>query len=137
MTHNEILVCCGIIFTAFILITIIGNEVVKLSLPKGGSASTPNGNGAKIGNLERILYMIGIISQNWSLIAIVLGLKTIARYKKLEEQVFSEYFLIGSLVSLVYSIIISVSFLYFIHFNNCTWLENKLINIQTIKITNN
>jgi len=136
MNFDKVFFCTMILLITFFLITSLGNIIIKRFLPPG-IESTPNGNGARIGNLERLLYFISIIFQNWSLLAIVLGLKTIARHKKLEEQNFSEYFLIGSFSSLLYSIVISAIFLYFINLNNCIWLENKFTNIQIVEIKSN
>ena len=136
MNFDKAFFCIIILSVTFFLITFLGNRIIKQFLPPD-IQSTPNGNGARIGNLERLLYFISIIFQNWSLLAIVLGLKTIARYKKLEEQKFSEYFLIGSFSSLLYSIIISAIFLYFINLNSCIWLENKFTNIQIVEIKSN
>jgi hypothetical protein len=69
------------------------------------------GNGEKIGKLERTLYFLGVIGQNWVLISLVIGLKTISRFQKLDKQKRAEYFLIGLLASLLYSIIIGYLFL--------------------------
>lgn len=63
--------------------------------------------GRVIGNLERISLALGIIVGSWHILAAVIALKTVARFKKLDEQEFAEYFLIGSLFSLIWAIVVT------------------------------
>lgn len=65
-------------------------------------------NGQLIGTLERLLIFIAILIQEWSLVGIVIALKTIARYKELDDQNKAEYFLIGSLFSLFWAVSIGI-----------------------------
>ena len=67
--------------------------------------------GRKIGSIERILYFIGVLFNNWSLITLIIAIKSIGRYSKLNEKVFAEKFLIGTLLSLLISIILGYIFL--------------------------
>jgi len=57
--------------------------------------------GEAIGNLERILILTLVLQQNYITIGVVLAGKTLARYKKLDEKNFAEYFLIGSFTSII------------------------------------
>ncbi|SFM15334.1 DUF3307 domain-containing protein [Pelosinus propionicus] len=57
--------------------------------------------GEAIGNLERILILTLVLQMNYATIGLVLAGKTIARYKKLEEKNFAEYFLIGTFTSMI------------------------------------
>lgn len=57
--------------------------------------------GEAIGNLERILILTLVLQQNYLTIGVVLAGKTLARYKKLDEKNFAEYFLIGSFTSII------------------------------------
>lgn len=62
------------------------------------------GAGDRIGTLERLLMLLILFMSNGNVagIAIVLTLKTIARYKKISEDAkFAEYFVIGSLTSML------------------------------------
>ncbi len=60
--------------------------------------------GRMIGNMERLLiYFLGL-SQIWSLASVTVAVKAVARFKKLEEKSFAEYFLIGTLASLLYAV---------------------------------
>lgn len=92
---------------------LIAKVLSKIPLNNSNTSNTSNTvkNGKIIGFLERILYFVGIISQNWVLITIVVAFKTISRYKEIDEQINSEYFLIGSLLSLIFSLVISGLFI--------------------------
>lgn len=121
----------------FILLN-IGNKITKNILSKrDGQNDSAFKNGSIIGNLERILVFLGIIIQEWTLIGIVVALKTIARYKELDNQDQSEYFLIGSMFSLLWAILVATIFVLLIketeYFNELKFLiPDKTL---TIKIT--
>jgi len=68
--------------------------------------------GAMIGIMERMLIIICILSGNFSTIGFVIGVKSIARFGKLSKTKFGEYFLLGTLYSLLYTI--AVYFLIFV-----------------------
>ena len=94
-------------------------EIIETVKPVDKDSNTEVDNNSKIiGFIERILYFIGIISQNWTLISIVVVFKTIARYKEIDKQIKAEYFLIGSMLSLLLAIVISIIFIAFDKINN-------------------
>lgn len=67
--------------------------------------------GAVIGTLERVIVCVMFFLGEYAAIAIVLTAKSIARYNKLKtEPRFAEYYLIGTLSSIVYAILISMIF---------------------------
>lgn len=118
----------------------LGTKIVQWILPDkelGSAISATFHNGKKIGVLERVIIFIGIIIQEWTLIAIVIALKTIARYSALNEQHKSEYFLIGTMASILWTILIGLAFTFLL--NNTEYLEKiKFLNedkIITIKIS--
>ncbi|MCT7581216.1 hypothetical protein ACN9JZ_03630 [Aliarcobacter butzleri] len=94
-------------------------------------------NSQMIGFLERILYFIGIVFQNMGLVTIVMAFKTVARYKEIDEKMKAEYFLIGSFLSLISSIIISGIFIAFDNIHNLG-IVNYVVNLITynLKIIN-
>jgi hypothetical protein len=59
--------------------------------------------GAVIGFLERLLIGMCLAVGQYGAIAIVLAAKTIARHKQLEDKPFAEYYLIGTLYSIVFA----------------------------------
>lgn len=93
-----------------LLLTIGGNEVCRLVL-RISATKTPPEEGEKIslragrtiGVLERILILIGLIASSWEILAAVVALKTVARYKDLDDRNNAEYFLIGSLASILWA----------------------------------
>ena len=52
--------------------------------------------------------VIGIASGRWEVIAGVVALKSVGRYKELEQQLNAEYFLVGSLASILWAIVIGL-----------------------------
>ena len=81
-------------------------------IPKQSSLGI-EGAGKFIGTLERLLYIVSILTSHYEGIALVISVKAFARYKKIaDEPEFAEYFTIGTLTSLLISIL-----LYFVVFN--------------------
>lgn len=103
-------------YLAFIpLIWQLGNLAVRLLLrrcPSGGAKMQPAkwNAGRYIGLLERLLIVVGILRGGWEVMAAVIALKTVARYKDLDDQIMAEYFLVGSLASILWAIIIAYLF---------------------------
>lgn len=99
---------------ALVLLTGIGNILCRYVFSISGLGNTrlePRDDlppaGWLIGWLERIVLAIGIIGQSWELLAAVIALKTVARFKDLDEKGFAEYFLVGSLFSVIWAISIT------------------------------
>jgi hypothetical protein len=61
------------------------------------------------GALERLLIFMGLTASCWEILAGVVALKTVARYSKLDEQNKAEYFLIGSLASILWAVVITAA----------------------------
>lgn len=61
----------------------------------------PSDAGRLIGILERYLILVLIVIEAPTAIALVLAVKSISRLKEFEDRTFVEYFLVGSLVSLL------------------------------------
>lgn len=66
-----------------------------------------------IGCLERILIFIGIVVKSWEVLVAVVALKTVARYQELDKQINAEYFLIGSMLSILIAIAASVALIWY------------------------
>lgn len=64
--------------------------------------------GSIIGKLERIITSILLICNQYGVIGLVLTAKSIARFKQLEERDFAEKYLVGTLTSLVISLITTI-----------------------------
>lgn len=124
-----------LVFLAFGLLLYVGNFIAKkILLNRGIQSSVPFKNGQMIGNLERLIIFIGILMQEWSLVAVVIALKTIARYKELDDQDKSEYFLIGSLFSMLWAITIALIFFYLIKETECFEQLKFLVDDKTMNV---
>lgn len=96
------------------LLTFGGNTACRWVL-RLASTSTPPETGAAItmragrviGVLERLLIFVGLTASSWEILAGVVALKTVARYSKLDDQDKAEYFLIGSLVSIFWAVVMT------------------------------
>ncbi|MBO6756535.1 MAG: hypothetical protein JJ902_09430 [Roseibium sp.] len=67
--------------------------------------------GRVIGLLERVLIVSGLVLDKWEVLLAVVALKTVTRYKELDTKLNAEYFLIGSLASIVWAIAMAVCLL--------------------------
>lgn len=76
------------------------------------SGETIAGAGAMIGILERLIMGLSLIFGQFTAIGLVFTAKSIARYNKISEsQFFAEYYLIGSLFSMI-SVLLTYGLLY-------------------------
>lgn len=78
--------------------TLVDENNANISIP---------GAGALIGNLERVLCAIFILLGEFSAIGLTMTAKSIARYEKISQNAaFAEYYLIGTLYSMLYTILL-------------------------------
>ena len=80
----------------------------------GGDSGTGQAEaraGRVIGSLERLIVGLGIATQSWQILAAVIALKTVARFKELDDKRFAEYFLVGSLFSLLWAVIVTAGWM--------------------------
>lgn len=99
-----------------ILLTITGNwacrllvNLIGLKDAMAGATTAPAIAGRYIGALERMVIAAGLVMHSWEAIAAVVALKTIGRFKELDQQLPAEYFLVGSLFSLLWAIVITLT----------------------------
>lgn len=98
---------------AFLLLGTVGNWACKGLFCATGLQNDPTNTtdiaraGRVIGWLERIMLSVGIISGSLEIVAAVIALKTVARFKELDDQATAEYFLVGSLFSLLWALLIT------------------------------
>lgn len=95
--ENTLLFLCGFILCAKEISCIIGLVLDSLQMDYGGEGS--NNLGRLIGVLERFLIYGFTIIGSPIAIGLILSAKGIARFRKLENKDFAEYFLIGTLLS--------------------------------------
>ncbi|MGD2249861.1 MAG: hypothetical protein PVF58_15745 [Candidatus Methanofastidiosia archaeon] len=108
MSINEIRIIIYIL--SYVCAIGLGHYAVKLILrrfplfQRGGL----EGAGAAIGILERIFALTLVLEGQYTAIAIVLTVKSIARFEELKEREFAEYYLIGTLSSVLSAVFIGV-----------------------------
>lgn len=95
------------------LLTFGGNFVCKLVLRLSATKTPPETGepislraGRTIGVIERLLIFAGLAASSWEILAAVVALKSVARYSKLDDQNNAEYFLVGSLASIAWAVLI-------------------------------
>ncbi|WP_294234245.1 hypothetical protein [uncultured Sphingomonas sp.] len=71
--------------------------------------------GRWIGAFERLILAVGIIVHSWEILAAVIALKTVARFKDMDDRAFAEYFLVGSLFSIFWTMIVTSAWLAYDH----------------------
>lgn len=62
-----------------------------------------------------MIMAIGIITHSWEILAAVIALKTVARFKEMDERGFAEYFLVGSLFSIFWTMLVTTAWLSYDH----------------------
>lgn len=105
----------AVYLTLLAMLTIGGNAVCRLVLRVSAAKTPPETGeaislraGRTIGVLERALVFVGLVASSWEIVAAVVALKTVARYRKLDDQSNAEYFLVGSLASLLWAALMTV-----------------------------
>lgn len=73
-------------------------------MQKGGLKNA----GAVIGILERTLALTLILAGEYTAIALIFAAKSLARFKKLENREFAEYYLIGTLASILVTVVTGI-----------------------------
>lgn len=114
----------AVIYTgvALVLLTWVGNGICRgifhLTGLKDSIANLPTPThtaGRWIGVFERLIFALGIIFHSWEIIAAVIALKTVARFKDMDERSFAEYFLVGSLFSILWTMLVTSAWLAYDH----------------------
>lgn len=100
----------SVIYTFFIYIIgyilaiwvshIIVKKIIEKFKPKNVKDSVM-GAGTVIGILERIFTITFVLVGEYTAIALVIAAKSIARFEELKERGFAEYYLIGTLSSIL------------------------------------
>lgn len=74
-------------------------------LPEERAASATAGAGHVIGVLERTITLILILAGQWAAMALLATAKSVARFDDLKDRRFAEYYLVGTLTSLLVAIV--------------------------------
>lgn len=71
--------------------------------------------GRVIGTLERLILALAVLLQSWEVLVAVIALKTVARFQRLDEREFAEYFLVGSLFSVLWAMLVTAGWIAYDH----------------------
>lgn len=110
-------VTASIIVAAFAANAAGGSVLVRVVLgPLGGDAQARGGSGHDgagrlIGILERTITLILILAGQWAAMALLATAKSVARFDDLKSREFAEYYLVGTLTSLLVAILIGLGLL--------------------------
>lgn len=88
---------------------IVGALLRSRSRPASDGPGSVIGNefamGRLIGILERTLLLTLVLTDQWGALGLVLAAKSIARFRDLQERNFAEYYLVGTLASVLVAVI--------------------------------
>jgi len=107
----RLLASAGVVVAAFAFVGNGGSAVVSGILrgldPRGVAEGDEGlaGSGRLIGILERLLALILVLLGQWGAMALLLAAKSIARFEELKERRFAEYYLVGTLASLLVAVV--------------------------------
>ncbi|HCJ67465.1 MAG TPA: hypothetical protein DHV62_09155 [Elusimicrobia bacterium] len=99
-----------IYFISYIVVAVLGHFFVRIILKKylltekGGLEKA----GAIIGILERIFTLTLVLINQYESLALILTAKTIARFEELKDRKFAEYYLIGTLSSVLFAMLVGI-----------------------------
>ncbi|MHA2223987.1 MAG: hypothetical protein ACXAC8_02210 [Candidatus Hodarchaeales archaeon] len=82
-------------------------KLMKVSLDKNNTGGLPKA-GAFVGMLERAIVLTFGLLGEYGAISFVFAAKSMARFKQLENRQFAEYYLIGTLLSFFFALIIAI-----------------------------
>ncbi|MFP4460134.1 MAG: hypothetical protein ACLFSQ_11165 [Candidatus Zixiibacteriota bacterium] len=99
--HQNLFILIGFIFCISESSWIIGYFLRQVKAGFDSDMLTSTNLGRLIGILERILIYAFTLMANPVAIGFVISAKGIARFSKLDSQIFAEYFLVGTLLSVI------------------------------------
>ena len=114
MSWVPLLLLCGYYICAYFIAIVVGGLFVELfmkslriSLENSTEKGLP-GAGKIIGMLERgIILTFGLLGE-YGAISFVFVAKSMARFKQLEKRQFAEYYLIGTLISFFFALVVAI-----------------------------
>ena len=102
----------GIILLGYLISVWVGGVLVRMLLdslgPTGVTDQGLRNAGKRIGQFERFLVTTLTILDQYSAIAFVFAAKSIARFKKMDDPAFAEYYLAGTLASVSFGILMGL-----------------------------
>ena len=111
--YSEVLYLTLLIIFIMVPASVIFKKIFKKFQPNSEPSESIKGAGEIIGFLERILTAVFFIMGEFTAVGFIIAAKSIARYDKISKDVvFAEYYLIGTL----YSILVTVAAFVLLYF---------------------
>lgn len=102
-----LVVAAGLVFNAkggTIIVRLLLQRFPKVFPDENGEDTGPYAMGRTIGVLERFLLYILVLMGQWGALGLVVAAKSIARFRELDSQTFADYYLTGTLTSILVAI---------------------------------
>ena len=101
----------AVVISAYIIVSIIGAYFIKLMLrryEKEVETSGLRGAGMVIGIVERIMVLTFVLVNQYTAITVIFAAKSIARFNELKDRKMAEYYLIGTLASITFALLVGI-----------------------------
>lgn len=101
----------AVVISAYIIVSIIGAYFIKLMLrryEKEVEISGLKGAGMVIGIAERVMVLTFVLVNQYTAITVIFAAKSIARFNELKDRKMAEYYLIGTLVSITFALLVGI-----------------------------
>ena len=101
----------SVVISAYIIVSIIGAYFIKLMLrryEKDVGTSGLRGAGMVIGIVERIMVLTFVLVNQYTAITVIFAAKSIARFNELKDRKMAEYYLIGTLASITFALLVGI-----------------------------
>ncbi|MCK4397818.1 MAG: hypothetical protein KAV25_02370 [Methanophagales archaeon] len=101
----------AVVISAYIIVSIIGAYFIKLMLrryEKEVETSGLRGAGMAIGIAERIMVLTFVLVDQYTAITVIFAAKSIARFNELKDRKMAEYYLIGTLASITFALLVGI-----------------------------
>ncbi|MGB2842535.1 MAG: hypothetical protein WBC40_08690 [Halobacteriota archaeon] len=93
------------------LVVIMGAYFIKLMLRRyeeDVGTSGLKGAGIVIGVVERVMVLTFVLVNQYTAITVIFAAKSIARFNELKDRKMAEYYLIGTLVSITFALLVGI-----------------------------
>jgi len=115
MLQWELIIIIGLLYLLAYLVVIFGGSyfVGQFLKPYKKTAANPDsaglqGVGRKIGKVERAIILTLALLGEFGAISFVFVAKSMARFEQLKKRQFAEYYLLGTLLSILFALFVAL-----------------------------
>lgn len=101
----------AVISLAYLAVGVVGAYAIRSMLARYEPAIETgglSGAGMAIGIIERVMVITFVLVDQYTAITLVFAAKSIARFNELEDRDMAEYYLIGTLLSITFAMIVGI-----------------------------